>query len=528
MYFPDLNTLILLIGVSVLAASAATVLSRWLVPDGKSSDRHVIWRSLEVPRRYEFRDGYLVSDPDEDEYFLNDKADRISAWQGLIQALTPLNTHVADRMARLRDRAEPFVLEGVIGEDLLSIGGHVDGPICVISVGAARPALRKRQVDQQSLDAIENELAELREAMECTPVAMWRQATDNRIMWANGAYFRLLEQVVAEDPAAAWPITDLFQKQTLPPPDIGAVRRSQLDLEGPGDAAWFDLSAVEIEGGHLFSAQSIDRLVTAESALKNFVQTLSKTFAHLPIGLAIFDKRRQLVLFNPALVSLSTLEPEWLSARPDLFGFLDQLRERQRMPEPKNYKEWRAEISALEMAAQDGTYQDLWSLPTGQTYRVIGRPHPDGAVAFMFEDITSEVSLTRQFRADLDMFQAVLDESDEAIAVFSIDGQMTMRNQIYAEVWPDAPVEGLATVGLIEATRHWQSLCSPTPVWGDLRDFALKTTERCSWIDRIDLLSGTTLECRFAPLKGGATLVAFRPIDPSERSEVVGAYEQLA
>jgi hypothetical protein len=126
------------------------------------------------------------------------------------------------------------------------------------------------------------------------------------------------------------------------------------------------------------------------------------------------------------------------------------------------------------------------------------------------------------------MFQAVLDESDEAIAVFSIDGQMTMRNQIYAEVWPDAPVEGLATVGLIEATCHWQSLCSPTPVWGDLRDFALKTTERCSWIDRIDLLSGKTLECRFAPLKGGATLVAFRPIDPSGRTEAVGAYEQLA
>ena len=42
----------------------------------------------------------------------------------------------------------------------------------------------------------------------------------------------------------------------------------------------------------------------AETALRGFMQTLAKTFAHLPTGLAIFDQHRQLALFNPALAPL--------------------------------------------------------------------------------------------------------------------------------------------------------------------------------------------------------------------------------
>ena len=61
------------------------------------------------------------------------------------------------------------------------------------------------------------------------------------------------------------------------------------------------------------------------------------------------------------------------------------------MPEPKDYRSWRQQMSDLEAAAQNGTYEETWALPTGQTYRVTGRPHPDGAVALLFEDISAEV-----------------------------------------------------------------------------------------------------------------------------------------
>jgi PAS domain-containing protein len=53
----------------------------------------------------------------------------------------------------------------------------------------------------------------------------------------------------------------------------------------------------------------VTEIVRAQQAQKNFVQTLTKTFATLSIGLAIFDRNRQLMLFNPALIDLTALPP---------------------------------------------------------------------------------------------------------------------------------------------------------------------------------------------------------------------------
>jgi len=53
-------------------------------------------------------------------------------------------------------------------------------------------------------------------------------------------------------------------------------------------------------------------------AQRNFVQTLTKTFAQLSIGLAIFNRERQLVLFNPALIDLTALPADFLTGRPHL------------------------------------------------------------------------------------------------------------------------------------------------------------------------------------------------------------------
>ncbi len=130
-------------------------------------------------------------------------------------------------------------------------------------------------------------------------------------------------------------------------------------------------------------AIDINAVISAEIAQRNFVQTLAKTFAQLSTGLAIFDRNSQLALFNPALVDLSALPIEFLSARPDLLSFFDRLCDSRVMPEPKNYNSWRQEIADVIAAATDGSYQETWSLDTGQTYRVSGRPHPDGAIAFL-------------------------------------------------------------------------------------------------------------------------------------------------
>lgn len=381
-------------------------------------------------------------------------------------------------------------------------------------------------VDGLSQRAMEDELDLLRATLDLSPLLIWREDEDRTILWANRAYILRSGAFADSDEALAWPLPRLFEiseDTSLPGP-----RRLRLD-EAEDKIAWFDCHSFALDRGRLHFALPADATVRAEKALRDFVQTLTKTFADLPIGLAIFDRQRQLQLFNPALIDLTQLGPQFLSGRPTLYAFLDRLREARMMPEPKDYRTWRLKMTELEQAAAAGFHCETWTLPSGQTYRVTGRPHPDGAIAFLFEDISSEVSLTRRFRAELEMGQEVLDLMSEAVAVFQPSGELAISNAAFAGLWGFAPDEGLAGVTLLEAVRRWQGATEPAPVWAELRDFSTRLGERGAIAAEVTALDGRRLRCRFSAMTGGSLMASFVVLEAAPTApEVKGLALALA
>lgn len=516
---PDANLFgVLLFAVIALAAAGgALALAGRFVPNVLPGARVSRVRSAspvfaDVPRRYEFREGYLLSPLDPNDAFLDDGVDRSRALEALQQSLGALSPEFADRLSGLLNRGEAFLIDGTFGSDVMSIAGRQDDDRVILTVGPAAPERGREAVDSATLHALKGEADGLRTILDTGPMVMWKLSAEGRVLWANAPYFALAEHVSGDDGAVAWPVPDLFKMDLSQDRDAGEVTRAQLDVMGQADPLDFEVSMHRQEdGATLCVALPIGPLVSAENALRSFVQTLSQTFAHLPIGLAVFDKRRELVMFNPALASITRLDVPLLSNRPSLVSFLDGLRDRQRIPEPKNYRDWRNEIARLEQGASDGSYQELWTLPGGETLRVLGRPHPDGAVAFMFEDISSEVSLTRKFRGDLDLYHSVLDALPGALAVFGHDGLLVLSNSAYQSLWgPDGDdVAMMETLG--DAMLHWQSHAPDTKVWSDIRAFATHATDRAPWAASVTLVDGLTLTCHVSALSGGATLVRFIP-----------------
>lgn len=372
--------------------------------------------------------------------------------------------------------------------------------------GAPPPAVSHRM-----LASIRQEAGAQREVLEGLPVLAWREDAAGCVIWANTAYMDTLPDTGAE--ALPWPLPRLFEAAPRPPGHPPARRR--VSLQGAdGTPLWFDLHTRPGEGGTtLCYAMPADGEVRAEEALRNFVQTLTKTFAHLPIGLAIFDRNRQLALFNPALSELTTLEPDWLIGRPTLHAVLDRLRDRGRIPEPRDYATWRMQLAELEDAAASDGYQETWSLPSGQTFRVSGRQHPEGAIAFLFEDITAAITLRRNFRSELDRWQNVLDALPQGLAVFSADGRLALANGAYRQFW--GPASGVAGADIAAESRRWQEASTPTPVWGEVRDFVAQFDDRSAWEAEVLQAEGGIVACRFVPLPGGASLCAFEFPDQS-------------
>lgn len=501
----------LLVASIVVGSSAATAFSALLVLSsfGHRRSRRVartiaLQHSME-PTVFLLDDG-AVMDATAPAYALLEKLPAAgSDWDRLLGYLAPRFTDIATRMAHLADEGTIDIVSESQSELHLQAEHFGDKVRLTLADHAAEG--QGIVIDSLSLKAQNEEVYDLREALGTLPVPVWRTDGANVVTWANHAYLSVVTS--RSDPAGlVWPLPALFE-DTDPNQRSDYVRRLNIPPSGGTAGKWFESHSFPSAKGKLHFALPADSVVRAERTLREFVQTLAKTFAHLSVGLAVFDRQRQLAVFNPALADLTTLTPDFLSARPTLSSFLDRLREARMVPEPKDFGAWKQVLADLEEAAASGQYEETWSLASGQTYRVSGRPHPDGAVAFLFEDISAEISLTRRFRAEVELGLSVIDALDDAVAVFSGNGDLVMSNAAHAKLWGFDPSESLNRFTILDATRTWQLQCLPSPVWGDLRDFFGDMTERTDWGADLIMKNGRRIGARFSPLPAGAVLVRF-------------------
>ncbi|MGZ9809161.1 PAS-domain containing protein [Pseudoroseicyclus sp. H15] len=380
--------------------------------------------------------------------------------------------------------------------------------------------IRERQDRPDSapgMNAAMEELEILRTLGDAAPLPIWKVDRAGRVSWANSAYLALCDmaQPAAQEGGRDWPPPNLFGHLSLPTAENElATSRSELALSGASRAQTFDVTLVRRGGELLGYATDVTETAIATQARAEFVQTLSKTFAQLAIGLAIVDRQRRLMIFNPAFTDLTGLSVSYLSGKPTLASLLDRLRDKRMLPEPKNYRSWRERLTRVESEAREGVFGETWVLPSGQTLRVTGRPHPDGALAFLFEDITGEIALTRHFREEMDLAQAVLDRSEEGLAVFTAGGRLSLANEAYEDIWGAAETR-LSELVFSSEMERWRQ-AAPSAVWDRLKETAESREARRGWVGQAKRRDGCTLRLRVEPLPAGALLVGFLPITLAE------------
>lgn len=330
-------------------------------------------------------------------------------------------------------------------------------------------------------------------AAETLPFPVWvkrsKDAPDTAPEWANAAFFELS----AED-----------QSKIL-------LTSGRLKIGIGAEVQQFQRQST----GETFLLLPCDDLARAEDSLRDVLQMMTQTFAQLPLGVAVFDKAGHLTSFNPVFVELAGLSPAFLTRRPSLTAMLDAMRDRSMVPEPANWKNWRATLTNREQVASKAAFEDVWALPGGQTYRVMGRRHRGGGLALMIEDISPEILRGRRYRARLDLCQAVIDRMDEAVAVFAASGQLVLSNLAYAALWGHDPAAGSAKMDLRQVAGHWRNASAPTTLWAELEAFGDLTEDRRAWQGEARLIDGRLIRCRCEPMRDGAMLVGFHTV-PTE------------
>ncbi|MCC5991624.1 MAG: PAS-domain containing protein [Rhodobacteraceae bacterium] len=358
-------------------------------------------------------------------------------------------------------------------------------------------------IDRLSLDALHEELQCLRDVTRAAPVLIWQTDACGQVSWANSGYLRALQQYGHNSADLGWPLPALFDA----PAQGGRVSCMMGEQK-----KWFAYSSGQSGAQKLHFATPIDATIQSEFARREMMQMLTRIFATLPIGLALFDAERRLQVFNPALVDLTGLDPYFLTARPDFGQFLHALREQRMLPEPKDFASWRDALLRMEQAAVSGTYCEEWHLDTGRVYHVTTSPQPDGAHALFMRDITSDATLLRGYRAEIDSAQAVLDAMPDAVLAFDRAGQAVMTNAAYVELWGDDPCADLAHRGLAQSLADWVQRCPAGGFWSALERYAKEGADAPALTGSGTLPQGVPVALRAQGVAGGGLVVSFRAL----------------
>ncbi|MGB3408551.1 MAG: PAS-domain containing protein [Jannaschia sp.] len=500
----------------LIAGVVALMLVLWLVPASRGSRRSAVPETLAEPRSFVFRNGYLVEHSGNASFLISEPVDNLKAWTELRDSLAEMVDGIDRAFADLRDSGKTFRIEGAFGQDLIHVMGMRQGEDLRITVASLATKQTSMRVDIASLNSLQADVDLLTESSDSTPTVSWAADTAGRIVWSNAAYQDLATRCIGPDATRGWPIAALFPDQGNAPPPKS--RRQITDTAE--QTHWYEIWAMPVNerGVRHMHALSLDPVIAAEDNLRTFIQTLTKTFAYLPTGLAIFDRDRRLAMFNPALMDMTGLDGAWMSRRPKLEDFFDALRDHRKLPEPRDYKAWRDGLSDLSRVDERGIYRETWTLPNGQTYCVTGRPQADGAVALMLEDVSADVSASRAHRDERDALLGALEVPEEAVLVFAPDGKRLAANASAVSLLC-AEGSGSVPETLEACLSDWRNIFLPSPVWGDLHSFAKAgkgTLEGAEWTETLIAQNGTEVLFRIVPGKGGSMTLIFAP-RPSER-----------
>ena len=180
-------------------------------------------------------------------------------------------------------------------------------------------------------------------------------------------------------------------------------------------------------------AIDVQELTDARSEFRQLSDAQRDLLNMMSAGVAQFDSNHNLSFANLPFQRLFAFRDQWLAEKPEFSRVLDRMRENGKLPEVRDFPEWRSDREEWFRSVEPS--EENWLLPDGTHLRVLAQPVPDGGLLLIFEDRTEQAQLASARDILLRVRTATFDNLFEAIAVFSADGRLSIWNRLFAEIW---------------------------------------------------------------------------------------------
>jgi len=273
-------------------------------------------------------------------------------------------------------------------------------------------------------------------------------------------------------------------------------------------------------------AIDVQELEDARVELERHIQSQRDLADRMTAGTIQFDADHAVSFFNQPFAVMTQIDPEWLAERPEFDRVLERMREKNRLPEVRDFPVWKADRRAWFTSTQEVIEED-WILADGDHLRVVAQALPDGGLRMFLEDRTEQVRLASARDTLLRVRAATFDNLFEAISVFASDGRLYLWNRRFRDVW-DLEEERLTEHPRVDELipAMARKLVNPTAA-AQIREMVRQTTnERQSSSGRISLTDGRHFEFAAVPLPDGNAL--FTMVDVTDSTRIQGALRERA
>lgn len=276
--------------------------------------------------------------------------------------------------------------------------------------------------------------------IEASPLPMWHRGPDFHLSFVNSAYVDAVdgesgEEVVLNDVELVEPVNGLDAKmaaakaleagkpvERLVSATISNERR-QIKV--------YDIPMGEVGVGGI--AIDMQELINARADARRQAEAQRNMLDKMSAAVAQFAADRTLTFWNLPFQRQFAMREEWLSESPEFARVLERMRESGKMPDVRDFPEWRSERENWFHIASP--VEENWLLPDGTHLRLVGQPTADNGLLLIFEDRTEQAQLASARDTLLRVRTATFNNLFEAVSVFSADSRLSIWNGRFEEIW---------------------------------------------------------------------------------------------
>lgn len=362
--------------------------------------------------------------------------------------------------------------------------------------------------------------------IEAAPVPMWHRSPDLDLTLVNSAYVKavdadngaqvvgdgieLIETINGVSPrdAAAQAKENGEPFERVVATTIGGQRRTTQVVDVPLGKSGIAGYAIDIQ-----------ELIDSRKEQRRFNESQRDMLDKISAAVVQFDADKSLQFCNLPFQRIFSMRQQWIAERPEFPRVLDRMREMNRIPEVRDFPEWREERT--QWFQSTGSIEENWLLADGTHLRVIANPTPDGGLLVIIEDRTEQVQLASARDTLLRVRTATFDNLFESVAVFSADGKLNIWNHQFANNW-DLAEEDLGKHPRVDSLMQKMAMQLKQPARiSEVRAMVrTATSDRVQQSGQISFTDGRRFEFAAIPLPDGNALFTMLDISDSRRIEL--------